>query len=315
MNRRFLPLLALAAGLLSTLPATAGPSELRIDLAASQPGSAQDLSVDPGTYQVVIVNKVPTEPYDIKAEESFTPVAVLPKPGETGIQGKKIVPGCEDLQAAIDALPKSKTEVEVSQTVAQIEKLLGDPQTTCKSLPVQDDARRALESTRETLPNTYSIQQGQQLAVTVSRGKGADTKTWKVTYRGPERGHWVTSYGFTFPRNEDQLYFAKAAGTQPSSTQPPTGTSTPSQFTITRKKDHTGFGFAPSFFFSWLPAKRQGSDWSLGPAAGRGFDQSNPVVFLGPMLTYNQDVNLVVGVVMHKQKRMNGQYSPYQIVT
>lgn len=279
--------------------ADAVPLKLQIDLATQDPGSERTLPLSPGEYEIQIINKVPTKSYNVQATVSAFTIPPLQRPGAGA--GQEDAPGtpCRNLAIAAGTIRNSNDEDEVARNVAATEALLD----ACPKEDVRKDARAVIASTRETLAALFEVASGQELKVVVSRGADADLKQWTNTYQTPARGRWFSSYGFVFVRNEDENYFSQAKE------------GTTDRFTITRKADNQDYDFAPSVFFSWLPAQWEGRNVSFGPAAGLGFDQSNPIVFLGPMVTYNQNISLVAGVVMHKQRRLSGNYKAGQEVS
>jgi len=270
----------------------AGPRQLQVDLAVD-PGTERTFQVQPGDYTLLVVSKVPQFVYSIQIEESFIPIQPLTPPGP----GANLIPSdpCLDLTTATGKVNRATDEKVVAENVAKIEQLLASG--SCNRPPEIADAKAALSATRELLPDAYHLDNNQELKVTVTRGAGTDAKRWTYIYRTPERGHWFSSYGFVFIPNHDQTYFSKAVEGESG------------KFTVTRKQDRKVADFAPSLFFSWLARVNENSDWSFSWSAGLGFDQSNPVVFVGPMWTYNQNVSIVGGLVFHKQKRLNGIYT------
>jgi hypothetical protein len=270
---------------------------LRVDL-ASGAGSERTFQIQPGEYTVRILNKVPQFAYAIEVEASFTPIPPLAPPSGGAA---KTISACQDLSDEAGLIRNATDEKDVAESVAKIEGILAAG--TCTDPGVLDRAKQALKNTFELLSDTYSLENGQELKVIIRRGTGDDAKSWTYIYRTPARGRWFSSYGFVFVPNRDERYFSK----------PKEGED--GKFTVVRKADRLTADFAPSMFFSWLPREKEGSDWSFSWSAGLGFDQSNPIVFLGPMLTYNQNVSLVGGLVFHKQKRLNGIYSKNQPIS
>lgn len=289
--------LLLAVFLTAGTSFAAASRQIRIDLAAIDSGSERTLETSPGEYTVTIVNRLPQGAYDVQVAVSFISLEPLPVPGSRGQE--EITPPCPELTAATTELLDSATEAEMPARVRAVKDLVA---SCSETIPLRL-AEKALARTRIDLPDVYRLESGQELKVTISRRDGMNQKQWTVVYRTPARGRWFSSYGFVFVRNEDELFFAK----------PKTGAT--GQYVITQKADKQDYDFAPSIFYAWLPARREGRDLSLGVAAGLGFDQNNPIVFAGPMLTYNQNISLVAGVVMHKEKRLNGMYSLGQEVT
>jgi hypothetical protein len=293
-----LPALFLAGLLTAGSAFAATPRQLEIDLAAIDPGSERTLQTPPGEYTITIVNRVPKAVYDVEATVSFLPLDPLPVPGSRG--ELKADDPCVELATATTELLHVQTEAGVPEKVAGVKDLLADGCTEPIQLRL---AERALASTRQDMPDIYRLDNGQELKVAISRRDGTNRKQWTVVYKTPARGRWFSSYGFVFVHNEDQRFFAEA---KPGVT---------GRYVISRKADHQDYDFAPSIFYSWLPAGRESRNLNLGAAAGLGFDQSNPILFAGPMLSYNQSLSLLAGVVMHKQKILNGIYSPGQEIT
>jgi len=276
--------------LLTSTAAISAPPELQVDLATGA-GTERTFQISSGDYQVRIINKVPKLAYSIEVEVSFITIPPLTPPG--GGSGTLTQP-CQDLSTESGLIRNATTEKDVADSVSKIEELLAAGK--CTDATVIDQAKRTMASTSELLPGIYSLGNGQELKIAVRRGSGDNAKSWTYTFSTPERGHWFSSYGFVFVPNRDERYFSLAKEGESG------------KFTIARKADRLTADFAPSMFFSWLPRKKEGSDWSFSWSAGLGFDQSNPIVFLGPMWTYNQNISLVGGLVLHKQKRLNGIY-------
>lgn len=288
-------LLVVLLCLLTSGAAVGAPQSLRIDLGAIDPGSERILATAPGEYTIEIVNRLPSAAYDVQVAVSFIPIEPLEIPGARGDE-ESIV--CPEVEAATQELLDASSEIEVAEKVRALEDLLvaGCPDTE----PTYRLAMRVIGSTRQGMPYVYQLASGQRLEVTISRRDGSSRKEWTVVFQTAPRGRWFSSYGFVFVPDDDERFFSKAklGGTN--------------EYVITRKTDNQDYDFAPSLFYSWLPTRAEGRNLSFGAAAGLGFDQSNPVVFAGPMLTYNQNVSLLAGVVMRKQMRLDGAYAAGQ---
>ena len=281
------------------LSAAAQPVVLTIDLAAIEPNAERTFPVEAGVYLVVIVNKAPSLRYKVTVAKSFQEIPPLPPPRGSATPLRPTDP-CKPLSDASGRLRNTQDEREVGQLVLQIEDFVTGGQ--CQDTTIIKEATRMLNATRETLSGPQTLDLGQQLKVTIIAVVGTATRTWTVLYQTPNRGRWVSSYGFTFLPTRDERYFPRAKSGEAN------------KFVITEKEDRQDLTFAPSVFFSWLPMKNESKDWSFSWSAGLGFDQSNPIVFAGPMWTYNQNVGVMFGLVMHKQKRLNGQYNRDQEV-
>jgi hypothetical protein len=298
-QRRYPTAIAVLLAVLTTSSAFAAPSVLPIDLGAIDPGTERVLATSPGEYTISILNRLPAAAYDVEVAVSFVPIEPLEAPGARGA-GVAEDAACPELEAATQELLGATSEDLVAANVGAVNEHLDG---CAAGEPAHRLALQAIASTREHLPYAYTLASNQRLAVTISRRDGAGRKVWTVVFQTAPRGRWFSSYGFVFVSNDDEQYFSK----------PTPGAA--DQFTITRKSDTQDYDFAPSLFYSWLPARREGKALSLGAAAGLGFDQTNPVVFAGPMLTYNQNISLLAGAVMRKRARLDGMYSPGQEVT
>jgi hypothetical protein len=87
------------------------------------------------------------------------------------------------------------------------------------------------------------------------------------------------------------------------------------KFRITRKSDNRDYDFAPAIFYAWMPEAWRGNYASFSLAGGLGFDLSDPVVFLGPAVTIRHNLTVVAGVVMHKERRLNGEYNVDDVIS
>jgi hypothetical protein len=297
-HRHSLVILALTGLLTAVSSGIAGAATpLKADL-ATDPGTEQIIQVPPGDYTVLIVDKAPSKAYSVQVEVNFTPVPPLtPPPG--GATARLVTDLCSRLEKDTTALRNSTDEKDVAGLVADIGQIL--KAGSCADSRKVMDAKAAVALTTQAVDDiAYTLAAGQDLKVTVSRDPGSTSKTWTFIFRTPGLGSWFSSYGFVFIPNRDQRYFSMLKS------------GTTDRYLITRSANNSGSDFSPSLFYSWLPASREGKAWSLGASAGLGFDQSNPIVFVGPMLTYHQNISLVAGLVIQKQKRLNGMYSRNQ---
>ncbi len=294
LNRRILVFLTLA-GLVTVAANAASAQELKVDL-ASDPGTEQIEQTPPGDYTILIVDKAPKNAYSVQIEVNFTPIAPLPPPDKS-VESRD--PTCSKLVGYVDDIRNSDDEKFVSGLVSEIRRILKDK--TCTDEVVTNAANSAVDVTEQKIDDrVYTLANGQELKVTVSRDSGKDGKKWTFIFRTPSPGRWFSSYGFVFVPNQDERYFSKLKQ------------GTTDKYLVTRAAHNSGNDFSPSLFYSWLPASRETMGWSFGISAGLGFDQSNPIVFVGPMGTFHQNISLLFGAVVHKQKRLNGMYSPEQ---
>jgi hypothetical protein len=299
-HRRSLVTLAFL-GLLSTVASgiAGAATPLKADL-ATDPGTEQIIQVPAGDYTVLITDKAPKKAYSVQVEVNFTPIPPLTAPSPLGTTSFTEETGpCAQLADDATSIRSGTDEEAVAGLVAEIGQIL--KAGTCTDAQKVNDAKAAVALTQQNVDDiVYTLSNGQDLKVTVTRDPGSASKTWTFVFRTPGLGSWFSSYGFVFIPNHDERYFSMLK------------TGTTDRYLITRSAHNSGSDFSPSLFYSWLPTNRENKAWSLGWSAGLGFDQSNPIVFLGPMLTFHQNISLVAGAVVQKQRRLNGMYSRNQ---
>lgn len=210
-------------------------------------------------------------------------------------------------KAVIQALDLADEQAR-NQVRDQVEDLLIDlhPKIAGKLSEVSLEvarARAALAAPSEMLSQPHRITPGSTLKVTLTKVDGSDNpKTWTLSLRVERRWEWTPSYGFMFiPNNDDRFY--QAAN--------PDGDG----FVLREKDDSLGFDFAAAVMYTYRKRLDTEKWWcSLGVTGGLGFDLSDPVVFAGVTYPATTNIGLHAGVVMHKQKRLRGEYDLESIV-
>ncbi len=286
----------LTLAVLIVIPEMLFARELTVDLARLQPGKTETRSATADvSWDIVIRNRIPGFGYGVSVDRVPLPIDPLDLAGLradwtglcadpvsvflgqfAGITDEKKVPGIIDEAWRRSAECTDEERAWLSEAIEQ-------------------------HTTRE-LTLAYTMQLGERLTITIERfaSGGNAKKTWTYEASTGPRGAWRVSYGFTFVPNEDELFFAKQSDTDPT------------KFVVTEQRDEEELDFAPSVMFMWQSSKRQGRSWVPGPIAGLGFDLDNPIVFGGYGFTYNENVTLTFGAVLHKQKRLSGRFEPGQ---
>jgi hypothetical protein len=282
-------------------PRSDAETPLTVDLAGEV---TQTWEIDPGTYSLEITNRIPGKAYIAVANVRNIPIPALPNPfAEAPLPApdeKKPKDPCAALQAALQDIYSPKSEESgVPLAVLKLQAASGAAAAATCDPSLLKESERAKKATTVLMPRVYVLKAGQRLEVVVTRTEPA--KTWKVTFTTGPRGDWLTSYGFMFIPNRDQQFFS-APGTEND------------EFVITRKHDRNSLDFTPSVFFNFLRASDQEQSLVLGPTAGLGFDLEAPVVFAGGSLFYERNIALVVGAVIHQEKRLRGQYTSGQTI-
>ena len=316
----------------SPAPAGDSPRLLTIDLAS--PDSVMQIA--PGTYQLRLINQKPQVAYRVRTKFVSTAIDIplsMPMP-------RVEASDCEEKQDEIrTSLASAMCEAEVA-TIARTAR--AELELAGCSTDESEKFQPLLEAlTQSELPNpppafelgdSFEVSVGRDAFVSSataasigcaketltpagsqSRVETRELGTWTFEV-GKSKAQWLTYYGFNFAESGDELYFAETnSGTDPTT------------YTIARSFDRGGDSFTPSIYFTRLPADTKFSagrfftGWrtaeaSGGLTAGLGFDLDNPTAFLGYGVAWGYNVMLTVGTVMHKEKRLRGQYAVGDIV-
>lgn len=288
---------------------TAAWAQVQLDLGSEQGDKIPGQLPGPGTFRVLILNKLPGEMYQyivhgFVVDQPISPIT-LPQFKETKAGGNEGFAACADEDKA--RVAKAKTALHDAQDEATLTDPLkeanaiykaGDKYGSCEGF----EDLRALRLATEAVTDSYTVHRGQNLIVTVTRtAEGQPAKSWTKTFVGPSKGEWITTYGFSFVIDgfaPSATYTAEEDGN--------------GGFVIQQDRTREHLKFVPSFFFTFVPSGPQ----NLRPAAsgGLGFDLSNPIVFLAPGLVWNRNLTLHVGLAAAKVDRLLGRYQEGQIV-
>lgn len=285
----------------------------------------QSVRVKPGDVVITLKNLLPQDrtTYTVTIEDLTT--YVLP-PALTPPSVSLAVSCDAFINAQKAQLQLAATELDVAKVEANLQALGtgkgDDPCSSSANKALASAARDEFAKGTSKDLDKRTLGDGEAIQITVNRLANAKNAiaaaSTRVTISTPPLpSQWLTFYGFNYINSGDQTYFAKASGT-----------TAPVTYTITPQANRNPWAFAPSIYFMWLPAKNfdnplarafawrdTSSDVFGGVSAGLGFDTSNPIVFAGYGVGWGYNVMLTAGFVMHKEKRLDGQYMPGQVVT
>ncbi len=294
---------AACAVMISTLVPSSllAADSLSFDLAAQAPGTTETEALEPGSYRVRILNRMPNSIYEVSLDIETMDIDPLTLPSASRTTSRTGF--CPDAETLLSqALDTARSEREVASEIAKFRKAAVDE--NCDESVVAALEVIITTSTTRIVPRAraMAVQKGERLVVVVTRrdDDGNDEAVWKRIYSTGSRGEWRITYGFNFIPNEDETFFTEQSDTDPA------------VFIVTEDRDRREWDFAPSFFFTWLPNSKRNRTWHWGPTAGLGFDLDDPIVFAGLGGTFNENVMLTGGVVFHKQSRLIGRYEPGQ---
>ena len=159
-----------------------------------------------------------------------------------------------------------------------------------------------LSKTKMDLTYLFNLKKGQKLEFTITRSD--KNLNWVYIFDAGNRGNWLTSYGITFISNvlkQRKEFIAKSINSDTNVIS----VSSPSR---------SEFDFAPSIFFTWMPADNELRNWSCGFCGGLGLDidVQSPLLMFGFALTYNQNLNLILGISGRVISKPSDSYSEFQ---
>lgn len=267
-----------------------------LDLSRPSPGFDPPVSVSKGPLTVDIINRIPGARYRLHWEIGTRPIPPLPLPTQ---DAAGLTDGCRDAERSVNALNQASSEEEVARIVSELPGAFQD----CDDRNLHNRKDQLIARTREQIQVELGYESELRVEVVRLDNEGKELKRWEAAYRSPDSGEWFVSYGFTFLPNNDVLFFSDAIEGEAG------------KFRITRKTDNREHDFAPAIFYAWMPEALRGNYASFSLAGGLGFDLSDPVVFLGPAVTIRHNLTIVAGVVMHKERRLSGEYNSADVIT
>ncbi|QNH62214.1 hypothetical protein [Hymenobacter sediminicola] len=269
-------------------------------------------TVSSGTaIKIRLINMLPDKAgYSIDVQRRFVslpPLTLPDAPKQTGGNPPAFLESCEKLKNATDAVLAITKEDELPVALAKLKAEIAAAPPVSDANPTGCSyellrARVVIDATSYEAGD-YTLSQGEILEVTITRQQDGKLKTWKYTYSTQARGEWQISYGFSFITqgfSKENVFFASPQD---------------SAYTIKKESNRRKLSFAPSIFFTWVPQKSLSQNWSWSLSGGLGFDFESPTVFLGPTVSFNQNVKFNFGVVAHKQRVLLGKYEENQRIT
>ena len=291
-------LLCLTIGFSATL--SAQKDNITLDLAKETPGSVT-ISIPPGTYELVIKNKLPDSYYDIKVTIEDEVLEPLSAASIAKSEKSFLLDPCPQIKTLVEEIKALEDETELPSKLAELKPLLeAHSNTSCDSY----GAAESLLSRSESRYELKGIQKSQTLTITIKRtNKEGKELEWIRIYKTPSRGKWITSYSFNFITQwggKEMLFYTKNIGMD--------------SFVITREHNRKWVDFVPGVTFTWLPAYGMKQSWAWGWSGGIGFDLAKPVVYVGGSLIYNQNLSMTFGFAAHQVKQLHGKYNEGDLI-
>ena len=319
-------------------PPTPSPGLLEVSLAYDD--SPIEFTLDPGTYRVRLLDRLPNHRYRIN--NSPVIVNVDPLKDDLPLLAKKAAKEAAKGAAPNATLKSALDRDAVFDTLMENAAWFGDAVTTFQAEVTSkcDDLdaalRAALEADTEPklgalLPPLRRARAGscnlaeltsaadsflaateQEITppatITASRGVqyvvARDSEDWEIDVV-PPRNRVFLSYGFNAYDNPDEEYFTRTT----------TGADGKSSFTIERKRDDAeDYDLVPGVALTYLFADRmlgETGPWGVGLTFGAGAEGESikPALSLGLTLTLSDNFFLTFGQMLHSQKRLLGELS------
>lgn len=267
-----------------------GDEPLMLDLGLQHPGEIHRVPTDPNAKALVEVrNRLPSKLYDVTVKRSRVSIPPLDQPKRSD----RILTG--DCKAIADANEKLFLETEEALVSLRQNTLV----SALAAAPAQDCGGERLDAAKllvkvTVVVGSLDVRHGDEVEIRVERAGEKGPLVWRKIYSTGPPGAWLTSYGFNFIPSQDKRYFLEPAAE--------TGS-----FRIRRDAERREMDFAPSIYFSWMPANQR-RQVRFSPTAGLGFDLSTPIVFAGLSILYNWNIGIFLGAVMHQQTRLRGEF-------
>jgi hypothetical protein len=287
---------AVALILLCTSAHAITGQDFDLDIGSHSPGSVVEITVDPGTVNVLISNRLPNPTaYTISVirRSQLLPAlesgASLPFPTQTG---KKTNPCTMERDSILADIVAATTESRVLELRKSISSRL--KAKTCTDIQKAQLIGDIHAATSFTFPVT--IRAGEETTVTVSRSDGNKSLTWVVRFTTKPRGVWLTTYGVGIIPDDDDRFWLKP-------------TANPGEFTVTNTDEGKHELHAiPTILFHWFPEKAAYKDFSFGPTAGFGAGGERLAFYAGYSALYNSVLQFSAGASAFQVTRLADRY-------
>lgn len=282
-------------------PAVAGAEiSYEIDL-ADDTGSTVTISVSPDVpFVLTIRNKLPNDrfTYDVLTEIVNEPLTTFTLTGTPFYVNSQVkFADCPDLPAAYEALMKEENEKNVAGLLEKVSQALNGDVDQCDKDLVKN-AKLAVTKCTTKLAHPTTLKSGQRLEVKVVRHdkKGGSALTWSRIYSTGSKGAWRIGYGVVTVfriMNKNAVPFSDTSK---------------NPIVIGESRNRDWLDIAPIASITWLARRDELKDWTTGPFAGFGINESHPIVVAGWQWTFNQEYTFLFGLGAHSQKVLLEKY-------
>ncbi len=316
------------------------PSLLEIDLSIGS-GSSTEKIVDPGDYEVVVLNQLSSMNYTVTFEKTNKLPIALPFPAQSTTESldDTVPDACKDIETALTAIKEATDEKELGVLVAKVTRLINQAEARLKKSKkdgkkgdkdgdgqegqdVQkndlcpqsfiDNAKALLNELNQKVEKIYSLKPNQSLKVTVTRlDDNGKTLKWEVIYSTEDRVVPIITYGWSgysakWP-NREYTYFLKEIPPAPLDPQnPDPNASTQTLYQVTKSNADTDWYPVASIMLSYRPVDATGA--TFRPVFGLGTNASSVNFLFGGQLLIHSNYAIATGFNWTSQKVLNGKY-------
>lgn len=290
---------------------TAQTNQFNLDLGNKESESNKEIQVNPNSnFKITLINLVPTKKYIyrcIVTHDSIPPLNF--KKSTKIIDTSRLIEHCNSIyNELIDSINKFngiESEKEIKSNKNHFKNyLLSIRNSNCEFdtniIKELENAELILQRTKMDIKKNFKLKPGEKLEITIIRTD--NDAEWTYTFNAGKRGTWLTSFGFSFISNilkQQEEFIVKRI-------------SSDSEIVSTFRPARSEFNFAPSIFYSWMPYAKENDTWVYGISGGIGVNLESPVVMFGFSLTYNWNLNLMLGVAGHIINKPSESYSEFQ---
>ena len=278
-------------------------AQYTIDLATQSPTNPSTVTVQAGKpFTLKIINRLPySGNYSMSVVRRVKSIPAFASSTFTLNNVKKVdstkpakaleADSCKELRAAIDTVEKAKDESTLALLLSKLRSVLD----ISKCSEYKGEAESTIAATIQEVVGVFPLSKGEEVVVTIT----SDKKSWSTVYTTGDRGVWSVTYGFAIPWflwNKDSLYVTRNVNGKNN--------------VVTASSSQSNAQVLPAVFLSWIPYSDELSDWSFGFGSGLSFDKSKPILAIGLSITYNQNINILIGALGEFTKVLLPQYHP-----
>jgi len=177
--------------------------------------------------------------------------------------------------------------------------LSNDPLTKVAdvSSPLTAKNLRGIRPAKSSEDISFNMDFNENVKIVVSKLDNNDdvVATWLFDITTSAKGKWLASWSLAILQNKSERYF--------------TSENDDGSYSIMKKPDNNDLSIVPAVFYTYGINSKRNRDIQYGPTLGLGLDESNLTPFVGWNITYNENIGMSIGGVVHKRDVLLGEYN------